>query len=366
MQYNWESPEGRLILEIDTNDRSLRPWDAADEYLMDTLREKVSRPEKIGIMNDIWGALTCASGKSCLWSSSDSYKTMEYILKNRVLNDLPPVNLLNLTESTPVKADLILMKIPKSLSLFTWQLKQLNRRVPAGTPVRAAGHSRNLPPSFFATFESAVNGGTYSLIRKKARFYEGTLTGNASEQILQENFTWETMHFTSLPGVFSHGRIDPGTAFFLSRFPRFEAPRRIVDPGCGAGVLSVAAAVKWPEAEIIATDDSLMAVESTRLNALRNGVEKQIQVLHRDILKGIESSSADLVLCNPPFHQDHRVSVESGLAFIRESARVLKPKGQMFFVANKHLGYLESAKSVFAGVRIMASNPRFCIYMCRK
>jgi 23S rRNA (guanine1835-N2)-methyltransferase len=64
-----------------------------------------------------------------------------------------------------------------------------------------------------------------------------------------------------------------------------------------------------------------------------------MEIRHTHLLTGIEDNSADLVICNPPFHQQQRVNLDSGFAFIEDSFRVLKEGGQLFLVANRYLGY---------------------------
>ena len=366
MTYTWESPLGEYRLTINSNDNSLRPWDAADEYLLEQLKD-YPEASKILIINDSYGALGTALGEKSPFSWNDSFCSRKSISENisSAGTELPTFT--GTVNEDEIDADLILMKIPKSTGLFEWQLEKIRQRVPAGTTVLAAAHSRNLPPSFFESFCEHNHEAAYSRIWKKSRFYSGKIKSTEGLSIQKaEVLRWKELEITALPGVFSQSRIDPGTQFLLEHFPRVDSPQRVIDPGCGAGVLASAAALTWPEARITATDDSAIAVESTRLSAVNNGYGERIEAIHTDILEGVEKGSADLVICNPPFHQQQKVSVESGLDFIRESARVLKKGGQLFLVANRHLGYQNEMQSLFEGVMIIAQNKQYRIYMCRK
>jgi len=86
--------------------------------------------------------------------------------------------------------------------------------------------------------------------------------------------------------------LDAGTAFgsgehattetclrFLDRLARRHRFSRILDMGCGSGVLSVAAAKTWPEAWIIASDIDDEAARVTALNADKNGVGKRVRAV---------------------------------------------------------------------------------------
>ena len=353
-------------MTITTDDNSLRPWDSGDEYLLEQLKDYPDS-RRILIINDNFGALGTALGERSTISWNDSYCARESINANITAAKAALPNFSGTVNNEKIDADLVLMKIPKSNGMFEYQLEKIRLRVPAGTPILAAAHSRNLPPSFFESFENHTENAAYSRIWKKARFYSGKTKGSAGlspqETIILK---WEDLNITALPGVFSQSRIDPGTQFLLEHFPRVNAPEKIIDPGCGAGVLALAAALNWPEASITATDDSAIAVESTRISAEANGFGQRIETIHTDILKGIENESADLVICNPPFHQQQRVSVESGLGFLRESARVLKKGGQLFIVANRHLGYQSELERLFEGAITIAQNKQYHIFMCRK
>ena len=366
MKYTWQSPLGKRKLNMKTEDNSLRPWDAADEYLLQQLTDYPHASRTL-IVNDSFGALACALKDKTASVWIDSWCSRVSIEDNLKENDLSLPSFTNSIETSPLKADLVLMKIPGSIGLFEEQLKNIQKRIPRGTVILAAAHSRNLPPSFFKCFESLCSGASYSRIWKKARFYSGK--SPAPSEGLNKDvplLKWKGLDITVLPGVFSSKRIDPGTQFLLDHFPRVEAPRTIVDPGCGTGILSLAAAVEWPEAQITATDDSILAVESTRLSAQTNGFSNRLKTIHTDILHGIDSASADLVICNPPFHQQQKVSVETGFRFIRESARVLKNGGQLFMVTNRHLGYQKELKRLFEGVIVIAQNKHYRIFMARK
>lgn len=53
-------------------------------------------------------------------------------------------------------------------------------------------------------------------------------------------------------------------------------PRRILDLGCGSGILAIAAAKRWPEAICVAIDVDPIAVAATRDNASHNRVADRI------------------------------------------------------------------------------------------
>ncbi len=77
------------------------------------------------------------------------------------------------------------------------------------------------------------------------------------------------------------------------------AAPRILDLGCGSGILAIAAARLWPAARVLAIDIDPEAVRVTTENARQNGVGAQIEVLVADGFDGIgQAGPFDLILAN--------------------------------------------------------------------
>ena len=80
-------------------------------------------------------------------------------------------------------------------------------------------------------------------------------------------FTMETDR-----GVFSHGHVDTGTAFLLREAPAPPAHGDLLDLGCGSGAITLALALRSPEASVWAVDTNERARSLTERNAARNDV----------------------------------------------------------------------------------------------
>lgn len=100
-------------------------------------------------------------------------------------------------------------------------------------------------------------------------------------------------------------RLDPGLAFGTGTHPTTAlclewlsavdvAGKRLLDYGCGSGILAVAAA-KLGAASVTAVDIDDQAVRATRENAERNGVAERI---HTPALDAIDAAPFDIVLAN--------------------------------------------------------------------
>lgn len=112
-----------------------------------------------------------------------------------------------------------------------------------------------------------------------------------------------TLPLFSLPGVFSHGRVDVGTAVLLDTFENCTA-RRVLDFGCGAGVVAAFLGQLNSDAHYTLVDSDALALESSSRTLQENNV-KHFNVLASDGLSEI-SGEFDLIVSNPPFHQGLR------------------------------------------------------------
>jgi ribosomal protein L11 methyltransferase len=100
-------------------------------------------------------------------------------------------------------------------------------------------------------------------------------------------------------------RLDPGLAFGTGTHPTTAlclewldgqdvTGKRVVDYGCGSGILGIAAALKGAE-RVVCVDNDPQALEATSDNAVRNGVTDLVQCLAPE---AYSENSADFVLAN--------------------------------------------------------------------
>jgi len=158
--------------------------------------------------------------------------------------------------------------------------------------------------------------------------------GDGSEDVLE---------LATAPGVFSARRLDAGSQLLLEGLPGFtgrRAPSRIVDLGCGTGVLGLSAARLWPDSEILLLDADARAVRCAEANARRLGVIDRCRVAWWDAREPPIEGRFDLALVNPPFHH-HGPEVDLGpaLALFDSLPGWLGPRGRALLVANRTLPY---------------------------
>jgi 16S rRNA (guanine1207-N2)-methyltransferase len=139
----------------------------------------------------------------------------------------------------------------------------------------------------------------------------------------------------SLPGVFSHGRLDRGTALLLQHLDNLPNGH-LLDFGCGAGVLGATLKRRYPQSRVSMLDVDAFALESSRLTLAANGLDAE--VIGGD---GIHAAPLELdaILTNPPFHQGIHTEYQATETLLRQAAQHLKPGGELRLVANSFLKY---------------------------
>jgi len=348
----------------------LRAWDAADEYLLDTLAEQ---PEllagaRILIVNDSFGALAVALSAYRPYALSDSYLSQQATRLNLAANNLPEqsVGLLSSLEMPEGVFDLVLIKVPKTLALLEDELIRLRPHLTASTRVIVAGMIKTLPASVWKLLERLIGPTTTSLAKKKARlifaFLNPGLVVPPSPYPVSYRLENTEYLISNHANVFSRDSLDIGTRFFLQHLPSRQDACDIIDLGCGNGLVGLIAAERCPEATVHFVDESFMAVASARDNFRRAfGERREATFRVGDGLMEAESESADLILCNPPFHQHNTIGDQIAVSLFKQSKRVLRKGGELWVVGNRHLDYHSYLDRLFGAHSIIAANSKFVI-----
>jgi len=352
----------------------LRAWDAADEYLLDYLAETglPSAGTRVLILNDSFGALAVALNAILPCAMSDSYLSQQATRLNLAGNGLPEhsVTLINSLEPMEGVFDLVLIKAPKTLALLEDQLIRLHPHLTPSTQVITAGMVKALPSSIWKLLERLVGATTTSLARKKARLIFALPN---PELIVPDNpypvtYRLEGTDYiiSNHANVFSRDSLDIGTRFFLQHLPASQNACNIIDLGCGNGVVGLIAAEQNPAAKIHFVDESFMAVASARMNFERAfGQTRDATFSVADGLTDFEQESADLILCNPPFHQQNTVGDQIASMMFKQSRKVLRKGGELRVIGNRHLDYHASLTRLFGTCSLLASNSKFMILSSR-
>ena len=355
----------------DPRDR-LRAWDASDEYLLRHLAEEgVPLDGTVVVVGDRWGALVTALAAHRPVQITDSHLAQEATRANLARAGVEPgaVRLLTTQDPPPERIDVLLVRVPKSLALLEDQLLRLAPAVHAGTVVVGAGMVKEIHTSTLALFERILGPTRTSLAEKKARLIFCT----PDPALERPGNPWPYVY--TLPdgigpaaggtvvnhaGVFCADRLDIGTRFFLRHLPEGRG-RRVVDLGCGNGVVGASVALADPDAEVLFVDESFQAVASAEATYRANGVSGHAEFRVGDGLAGVPSGSVDLVLNNPPFHSHQATTDATAWRMFTGARRALRPGGELWVIGNRHLGYHVKLRKLFGNSRLVASDPKFVV-----
>lgn len=329
------------------------------------------------------GALAAAlSGRlsaSAFWISDHSSIALDLCRRTLALKGDPAVRIVSPLEPegvAPGSLDTALVQLPKGRDLARRWLLQAHRALrPGGLLFLAGANDEGVQPAIRDGKELFCGAAVldYKKGSRIARFQKpeaaagaepalpawagqpGIAPGSWIEFIAHTPFG--EFDLRSLPGVFSHDRLDPGSGLLLQVLARTPAAGRVLDLGCGTGVLGLAAARQGARAADL-VDDNLLAVLAARENARRLGLP-QARVLPGDGTAPVENREYDLVLSNPPFHAGKGVDYRAAHAFIAGARRVLAPGGRLVLVANRFIRYDRLLREVFQQVESLEENSKF-------
>ncbi|WP_434775789.1 methyltransferase [Pseudomonas oryzihabitans] len=359
-------------LELDRQpprrDDPLQAFDAADEYLLQQVAEHGLDPAaRVLVLNDGFGALAASlAAHARVTSSGDSHLAALALAANLARNGIAAdaVTFVPASEATSGPFDLVLVRVPKTLALLEEQLIRLHGQLAPGARVIAAGMLKHLPRAAGDLLERHIGPVQASLAVKKARLLFATPESRpavASPYPSRYRLDAPPLTLVNHANVFCREGLDIGTRAFLPHLPQGLGQARVADLGCGNGVLALACALANPEARFTLVDESYMAVQSARENWTAAFPERPAAILAADGLAEQPARSLDLILCNPPFHQQQVVGDFLAWRMFQQARAALSEQGELWLVGNRHLGYHVKLKRLFKRVEQIAATPKFVV-----
>ena len=354
-----------------TKDRSLRGFDAADQLVLAEVAASVEPGVRVLAVNDSFGGLvvplTAAGADVTVWT--DSVLSEIAIRQNLEANGLAAVGFVPSTE-VPVGAfDVVIVKVPKTLAFLEEQLIELRSCLSESTLIVGAGMVRHIHTSTLDVFAKAIGPTVTSLAKKKARLIQPALDP-ALEPPTPATTRYRTDHGVvciSRANVFSHSKLDIGTRLLLDHLPDVADGEVVVDLGCGNGVLGTSLGLTFSGGSVTFCDISHAAVASAESTWEANlAGDGRARFLADDLAAGVPSGSVDVVVINPPFHDQHVIGDETAGRMFVEARRLLRGGGEVRVIGNRHLGYHKRLKSIFGNLETVASNPKFVVLSSQK
>jgi len=380
-----KSPYGQHVLRRLPlrRDEQLRAWDAADELLINYYFDNIATTadnEKLQshndnpvlLVNDSFGALACALNQfgPDLWSDSVTAKqSCNYNIES---NDLNPINFIDSTEKPSGYYRVVFIKLPKNNALLEQQLSTLKGSIDSHTLIIAGGMVKHIQSAQFSLFEQHIGATTASLAKKKARL----LLVKPDPELLKiqapcpypSYYHEHSLNLTlcNHANVFSRRALDIGSRFMIEQYRQMPRAANILDLGCGNGVLGLMAKQRQQEMfdinpKLHFVDESYMAIASTRANYSQLFSDNDGHFHPSTSLKELDLNDIDLVLCNPPFHQQHTIGDHIAWSMFRDAKAALSKGGVLWVIGNRHMNYHAKLKKIFANCLTVAGNNKFVV-----
>jgi 16S rRNA (guanine1207-N2)-methyltransferase len=218
--------------------------------------------------------------------------------------------------------------------------------------------------------EFAKATGTLSSIQKnKCRAFHALDDGSWNEGLFDE---WRKLGepcripdtpFITRAGVFSHGRIDPGSLFLSEHLPP-SLYGSAADLGAGWGFLTESLLARCPAiATVDLYESDARALDCARTNLAHHA--SKVRHHWHDVTAGLPESY-DIIVMNPPFHTGQAADLDLGRAFIASAATALRRGGRLFMVANRQLPYEAALDAQQLSWRKPVENPTFKLLFAQK
>lgn len=357
-----------LIRQPEQPNEPLQAFDAADEYLLKQAHEQgLPASSRVLILNDSFGALSASLALHAqVISSGDSHLAHLALQKNLARNGLPSdsITFAPASQTASGPFDIVLIRIPKTLALLEEQLIRLHGRLAPDAQVIAAAMIKHLPRAAGDLLEKYIGPVQASLAMKKARLLTATPVEKpapVSPYPTRYRLAQPAIELINHANLFCREDLDIGTRAFLPHLPKALGDLRVADLGCGNGVLGIVYALHNPQAQLTLVDESYMAVQSAQENWKAIHGNRPVDIRAGDGLAEQPTDSLDLVLCNPPFHQQQVVGDFLAWRMFTQAKSALSTGGELWIVGNRHLGYHLKLKRLFGKVEQVAATPKFVI-----
>ncbi len=270
------------------------------------------------------------------------------------------------TSPSPNAAAGLLLLMPKAKAEAEYLLAACLPLLAAGAPVFIAGDNKGgvkSAPKLLAPYCEQVNKLDSA---RRASLYQAELTTQAAPFALADWISRyplenEQLQICALPGVFSAAHLDSGSRLLLNTITSLKG--RVLDFGCGAGVIGASLLKRHPELTLECIDINALALEASRATLTENRLDAKVYA--SDGLSQV-SGKFNHIITNPPFHAGLKTFYHTTETLLSSAADYLLPGGSLILVANAFLPYPELIEKSFGHCETLAATGKFKIYRARR
>ena len=270
-----------------------------------------------------------------------------------------------------LKADIVAIRIPHEKTALLQLLHDAHRVLKLGGMCYVAGANnegaRTAARTMELIFGNATTVATESGHRVVRAIKQAPVPGDhapASPYVDPNVFNEQTVElrgatytFASRPGVFSWDHLDEATSILVEHMD-VRPSDRVLDLGCGYGVLGTVAGKTATQHPVTMLDVDAEAVRSALRSASAAGLTNARAIVS-DIAAAVLEERFDLVITNPPFHVGKSTDLSVPIQFLADAFHVLAPGGRLNLVANRTLPYEGAIRFLFRNLTTVHDGRRF-------
>lgn len=268
----------------------------------------------------------------------------------------------------PASFDVVYLRTPKSKALLNHLLlSSMKLLKPTGRLVCVGFNDEGIKNTFKKIEKAFGELVEQELLGKGLRIAEFSLVNADESQIEDREYNVVkdisnelSIKLQSKAGIYGAEKIDQGSLFLCETVLEHcgeKSVDKILDIGCGNGLISLVLAQYFKGSEFIATDNNITAVTLCEQNFVANNVKGSVVL--DDCANTLPSQEFSLIVSNPPFHQGFETSENLTIRFLEATERLLSRKGEAWFVMNRFLKVESLAKKTKLQLDLMNENNHF-------
>ena len=173
----------------------------------------------------------------------------------------------------------------------------------------------------------------------------------SNERVLKYTFRNNTLILKSDTGVFCKDHIDFGTNVLLNSIPVFENNSRILDVGCGYGLIGLSIAKSNGTYSVDMIDVNKKAIGLSLENKKNNLITNAL-IFESDVYENVNEAEYDYIITNPPIRAGKSVVHD----IVLNGYSHLKSCGKIYVVIQKKQGapsLISRMEEVYSEVNII-------------
>lgn len=372
---------GGLTRFPDVESPDLVAVDATDRLVLDTASDLLAAtgPSDVVVLGDRHGAM--ALGAWGLHGAEGIRVHQDALLGERAgRRNAVEAGAAEQVTWLPFGADLlrgarvVLVQLPRALAELDEWAAAIARYAASDVTVVAGGRIKHMSLAMNDVLRRHFDRVDVGHARQKSRVLVATGARPASDptpappspvEVRAAELPGGAVRVVALGGVFAGSSLDIGTRALLAHLGSFPDAADAIDLGCGSGIIATAVTLARPGARVVGVDQSAAAVSSTLATAEANGVVDRVGAVREDGLAERPDRSADLILCNPPFHTGAIISEQLAARMLRDARRVLRPGGEVWTVFNSALRYRLMLEKLIGPTEEISRTPKFTVTRSR-